>query len=52
MGGLRAPYPKAEWGDAIHGDMRRIKDILDPEDLLNPVVMFTDSSLVDNLKSV
>jgi FAD/FMN-containing dehydrogenase len=50
MGRLRVPYLAGEWGETIIGYMRRVKDIFDPDDLLNPDVMFSDRALIDDLK--
>ena len=52
MGRLRAPYLTQEWGETIVGYMRRVKDAFDPDDLLNPEVMFSDRALTDNLKPI
>jgi FAD/FMN-containing dehydrogenase len=52
MGRLRAPYLEREWGPAITGYMRRVKTLFDPDDLLNPDVMFGDRALTDDLKTV
>ena len=37
-----APFVEKEWGPAIYAVMREIKDIFDPERLLNPDVMISD----------
>jgi hypothetical protein len=50
MGRLRAPYLAAEWGETIIGYMRRVKEVFDPDDLLNPDVMFSTRTLVDDLR--
>ena len=50
MGRLRVPYLAQEWGETISGYMRRVKEIFDPDDLLNPDVMFGDRALTDELK--
>ncbi len=50
MGRLRVPYLAQEWGAAIVGYMRRVKGIFDPDDMLNPEVMFGDRALTDDLK--
>jgi FAD/FMN-containing dehydrogenase len=50
MGRLRTPYLEPEWGSEMVGVMRRVKEIFDPEDLLNPDVMFSDRQLTDDLK--
>jgi FAD/FMN-containing dehydrogenase len=50
MGRLRTPYLAREWSKAIIGYMRRVKEIFDPDDLLNPDVMFSERNLTDDLK--
>jgi glycolate oxidase len=50
MGRLRAPYLAAEWGGTIIGYMQRVKEIFDPDDLLNPDAMFSTRALVDDLR--
>ena len=50
MGRLRAPYLKLEWGEALYGYMREVKDIFDPRDMLNPGVMFSDLPITDNMR--
>ena len=37
-----APFVPYEWGEKAFGVMRRIKDIFDPEGILNPGVIFND----------
>lgn len=37
-----APYVRQEWGDEAYEVMRTIKQIFDPENLLNPGVIFND----------
>ena len=50
MGRLRAPYLAREWGAAITGYMRQVKHIFDPDDVLNPDVMFSERALIDDLR--
>jgi glycolate oxidase len=50
MGRLRAPYLEREWGARIVGYMRRVKAIFDPDDVLNPGVMFSDADVTDDMK--
>ena len=50
MGRLRAPYLAREWGETIMGYMRRVKQAFDPDDLLNPEVMFSARPLTDDMK--
>ena len=52
MGRLRVPYLAREWGETIIGYMRRVKEVFDPDDLLNPEVMFSDRALTDDLKPI
>lgn len=49
MGRLRTAYLEREWGETIMGYMRRVKDIFDPDDELNPDVMFSTRALTDDL---
>jgi FAD/FMN-containing dehydrogenase len=51
MGRLRTPYLAGEWGATIMGYMRRVKEIFDPGDLLNPDAMFSERALTDDLRS-
>lgn len=37
-----APFVRKEWGDKAWHMMRRLKDIFDPEGILNPGVIFND----------
>ncbi|MFW6188973.1 MAG: FAD-binding oxidoreductase [Planctomycetota bacterium] len=50
MGPLRAPYLPEEWGDRVIDYMRRMKDLLDPDGILNPGAMFSERPITDNLK--
>jgi FAD/FMN-containing dehydrogenase len=50
MGRLRAPYLQREWGKALYGYMRQLKDIFDPQDLFNPGVMFSERPITDHLR--
>lgn len=50
MGPLRAPWLRREWGDALYGYMRELKRIFDPDDLLNPGVMFSDRPITENMR--
>jgi glycolate oxidase len=49
MGRLRAPFLEREWGPTMTGYMRQVKELFDPDDLLNPEVMFGDRALTDDL---
>jgi len=42
MGRLRAPYLKAEWGENLWKAMKSIKELFDPQDILNPETMFAE----------
>jgi FAD/FMN-containing dehydrogenase len=50
MGRLRTPYLAREWGDQITGYMRRVKQAFDPDDALNPDVMFSERALTDEMR--
>ncbi len=50
MGPLRAPWLRREWGDALYGYMQEVKLIFDPDDLLNPGVMFSNRSITENMR--
>jgi FAD/FMN-containing dehydrogenase len=52
MGRLRAPYLAREWGEGMMQHMRRVKAIFDPDNVLNPDVMFSDRALTDDLRPV
>lgn len=47
-----APFVRREWGDKAYAAMRRIKQLLDPQGMLNPGVLLNDDPLVylQNLK--
>ncbi|MGD1992193.1 MAG: FAD-binding oxidoreductase [Anaerolineae bacterium] len=50
MGRLRTPYLEPEWGVEMVHAMQRVKELFDPEDLLNPDVMFSQRRLTDDLR--
>lgn len=50
MGRLRAPYLRQEWGPALYGYMREVKDIFDPGGLFNPGAMFSERPITDHLR--
>jgi FAD/FMN-containing dehydrogenase len=52
MGRLRTPYLAREWGPQITAYMRRVKQAFDPDDTLNPDVMFSERALTDNMRSL
>ncbi len=37
-----APYVKLEWGEDLYAIMRRVKTLLDPDNILNPGVILND----------
>lgn len=47
-----APYVRTEWGNEAYGIMVKIKNLLDPDGILNPDVMITENPMlhVQNLK--
>ena len=47
-----APFVKYEWGEKAYGVMKQLKDIFDPDHLLNPGVIFNDDPdcFVEHLK--
>jgi len=49
MGRLRAPYLQQEWGPAVYGYMRQLKELFDPHGLLNPGVMFTERLITEHM---
>ncbi len=51
MGRIRAPYLMAEWGEEIYGIMQELKTIFDPDDFLNPGVMFNDEPITSQISS-
>jgi FAD/FMN-containing dehydrogenase len=46
----RSKYLQQEWGYHIYQYFQKIKKILDPNDLLNSHVMFSEKDLVENLR--
>ena len=50
LGRNRSMYLRNEWGDKVYGYFKRIKEIFDPEELLNPGVVFTSDDLTKNLR--
>lgn len=40
-----APFVQYEWGEKAYGIMKRIKKLFDPDNLLNPGVIFNDDPL-------
>ncbi len=47
-----APFVKKEWGDKAYSMMRRLKELLDPKNILNPGVVFNDdpNSFISSIK--
>ncbi|ABA89680.1 FAD/FMN-dependent dehydrogenase [Syntrophotalea carbinolica DSM 2380] len=50
MGRLRAPYLQREWGPALYGYMRELKEIFDPQGLFNPGVVFSERPITEHLR--
>jgi FAD/FMN-containing dehydrogenase len=50
MGRARAPYLALEWGEALTGLMRRVKELFDPTGILNPGAVFPAADLTDDLR--
>jgi len=50
MGRLRAPYLRREWGDRLYGHMQELKKIFDPQGVFNPGVMFSDNTVIDDVR--
>lgn len=50
MGRLRTMFLKKEWGGRIYGYMQQVKEIFDPDDILNPDVIFSDRQITDDIK--
>jgi FAD/FMN-containing dehydrogenase len=46
----RSFYIREEWGEKIYSYFEELKNIFDPQDLLNPNVMLSDSDITDNLE--
>lgn len=40
-----APFVAIEWGEEAFGIMKRVKDLFDPQNILNPGVIFNDDPL-------
>ena len=49
-GRCRSMYLKKEWGSGILKYLQEIKEIFDPEDILNPDTMFYKGKIYDNIK--
>jgi len=49
-----APFVKYEWGEEAYNTMKELKEIFDPEYLLNPGVIFTDNPncFIEHLKQL
>lgn len=50
MGRLRTPYLEREWGSTIYSYMKDIKNIFDPDSILNPEAMFGQGAITDHLR--
>jgi FAD/FMN-containing dehydrogenase len=46
----RAPFLEREWGPRLYGYFRRVKGLFDPDDLLNPEVLFSDRDFTEQLE--
>ncbi len=46
----RAPFVEREWGGRLYGYFRRVKRLFDPDDLLNPEVMFSERDFTEELE--
>ncbi|MGA1872070.1 MAG: FAD-binding oxidoreductase [Thermoplasmatota archaeon] len=46
----RSEFFKREWGDAVYGYYRKVKEIFDPMNLLNPGVMFSGKDFTEDLE--
>ena len=50
MGRLRVPYLRREWGESLYNYMREVKSLFDPEEILNPAVMFGNAPITDHMR--
>lgn len=52
-GRIMAPYVRRQYGDELHDVMRRVKELFDPDGILNPGAVLSDEpdSYVRNLKT-
>ncbi len=46
----RAVLLKEEWGEAVYGHFIAVKRLFDPENMLNPDVMFSDTDITEGLE--
>lgn len=51
MGRLRSPWLEKEWGAPVVQRMRRVKEMFDPDWLLNPDAMFNQGPIGTDLRS-
>lgn len=49
VGRNRAVLMKEEWGEAVYGHFLAVKRLFDPENMLNPDVMFSDTDITEGL---
>lgn len=51
-GRCRSMYVEKEWGSQVFGYLKKIKEIFDPDDVLNPGVMFNteNKTITDDIK--
>jgi len=45
----RAALMKEEWGEAVYGHFLAVKRLFDPENILNPDVIFSDTDITEGL---
>ena len=50
LGRNRSKYLREEWGDKMYRYFQEVKNIFDPEGILNPGIVFTEDDLTKNLK--
>jgi len=46
----RAAFIRKEWGDGVYSSFRRVTCLFDPQDVLNPGVMFSEKDLTSDLE--
>jgi FAD/FMN-containing dehydrogenase len=46
----RAAYLKEEWGPSVYGHFLAVKRLFDPNNLMNPEVMFSDRDIAEGLE--
>jgi FAD/FMN-containing dehydrogenase len=48
MGPIRAPYLRREWGQSLYDTMRAVKQLFDPDGVLNPGTMFSERPITEH----